>query len=88
MPEIAEEFTFVKEDPVLYKGGLECTCYDEEKYYEEQKEKEADLKEKKIQEAMLLIKKKHGKNKILKGTSYEEAATGRARNAQIGGHRE
>ncbi len=55
---------------------------------EEQKEKEADLKEKKIQEAMLLIKKKHGKNKILKGTSYEEAATGRARNAQIGGHRE
>ncbi|MBQ6560040.1 MAG: DNA methylase [Erysipelotrichaceae bacterium] len=60
----------------------------EEKEIDEQKEKEADLKEKKMQEAILLIKKKHGKNKILKGTSYEEAATGRARNAQIGGHRE
>ncbi len=42
MPELDEEFTFVKEDPVLYKGGLECTCYDEEKYYEEQKEKEEE----------------------------------------------
>lgn len=56
---------------------------------EQQKEEEsASLeKEKKLQQAMLAIKKKHGKNAILHGTSYQEAATGRERNTQIGGHR-
>ena len=44
-------------------------------------------REKKLQKAMLAIKKKHGKNAILHGTSYQEAATGRERNAQIGGHK-
>ena len=55
----------------------------------QQKEKESAAleKEKKLQQAMLAIKKKHGKNAILHGTSYQEAATGRERNAQIGGHR-
>ena len=36
---------------------------------------------------MLAIKKKYGKNAILPGTSYQEGATGRDRNRQIGGHR-
>ena len=56
---------------------------------EQQKEEESAAleKEKKLQQAMLAIKKKHGKNAILHGTSYQEAATGRERNAQIGGHR-
>ncbi|MBR0159695.1 MAG: DNA methylase [Oscillospiraceae bacterium] len=55
----------------------------------QQKEEESAAleKEKKLQQAMLAIKKKHGKNAILHGTSYQEAATGRERNAQIGGHR-
>lgn len=42
--------------------------------------------EKRLQEAMLGIKKKFGKNAILKGTSFEEGATMRERNEQIGGH--
>lgn len=51
-------------------------------------EKRAELaKERKIQETLLSIKKKYGKNAILKGTSYEEGATGRERNRQIGGHK-
>ena len=33
------------------------------------------------------IKSRYGKNAILKGTSYTEGATGRERNAQIGGHK-
>lgn len=45
------------------------------------------LKNKAIQETMLGIRAKYGKNAILKGTNYEEAATGRVRNEQIGGHR-
>ncbi|MCD7865191.1 MAG: DNA methylase [Clostridiales bacterium] len=44
-------------------------------------------KEKKLQEALLSIKNKYGKNAILKGTSYREGATMRERNGQIGGHK-
>lgn len=44
-------------------------------------------RERKMQEAMLSIKKKFGKNAILKGTNLEEGATTRDRNNQIGGHR-
>ena len=36
---------------------------------------------------MLAIKKKFGKNAILKGMSLEEGATARERNARIGGHK-
>ena len=44
-------------------------------------------KERKIQEAMLSIKKKFGKNAILKGMNFEEGATTKERNNQIGGHK-
>lgn len=47
----------------------------------------SDKKERALQEAMLSIKKKYGKNAILKGTNLEEGATARDRNQQIGGHR-
>ena len=39
------------------------------------------------QKAVLEIKKKFGKNAILKGISFTEGATARERNGQIGGHR-
>ena len=44
-------------------------------------------KEKKLQHAMLEIKKKYGKNAILKGTNFEEGATSVDRNQRIGGHK-
>jgi DNA polymerase V len=44
-------------------------------------------KERKMQEAMLHIKKKFGKNAILKGINLEDGATTRERNNQIGGHK-
>jgi len=47
----------------------------------------AHIRERKIQEAMLDIKKRYGKNAILKGRNLEEGATARERNAQIGGHK-
>lgn len=43
--------------------------------------------EKRLQNAMLEIKDKFGKNAILKGTSYLDAATARERNGFIGGHK-
>ena len=45
------------------------------------------LREQALQEALLEIKAKHGKNSILKGMSYTQAATARERNRQIGGHK-
>ncbi|MEA4901352.1 DNA methylase [Desulfitobacterium sp.] len=52
-------------------------------------DEEAELaREKKVQKAMLEIKKKHGKNAILKGMNLEEGATTVARNKRIGGHKE
>lgn len=50
-------------------------------------EEEALRKERRIQEAVLDIKKKYGKNAILKGMNFEEGATARQRNSQIGGHK-
>lgn len=44
-------------------------------------------KEKRTNEAVLAIKKRYGKNAILTGINFEDGATGRDRNAQIGGHR-
>ena len=44
-------------------------------------------KEKHIQQAMLHIKKKFGKNAVLKGMNLEEGATSKERNNQIGGHK-
>ena len=51
-----------------------------------QADEAAHVKERKIQEAMLGIKKKYGKNAILKGMNLEEGATARERNETIGGH--
>ena len=44
-------------------------------------------REKRRQQAVLAIKKKYGKNAILKGMDLEEGATARDRNGQIGGHK-
>ena len=44
-------------------------------------------KERRLQEAMLSVKKKYGKNAMLKGTNLQEGATTIDRNNQIGGHR-
>ena len=52
-----------------------------------EKENEELEKERKMQEAMLEIKKKFGKNAILKGMNLQEGATAKDRNRQIGGHK-
>ena len=50
-------------------------------------EKAADDRERKQQEAILEIRRRFGKNAILKGMDFEEGATARERNKQIGGHK-
>ena len=50
-------------------------------------EKEEAEKEKKLQKALLGMKKKYGKNAILRGMDLEEGATTIERNNQVGGHK-
>ena len=55
---------------------------------QEQQRQQALLeKEKRRQQAVLSIRKKYGKNAILKGMNYQEGATTILRNGQIGGHK-
>lgn len=55
---------------------------------EKAKEKEAAFqKERKLQESLIEVKNKYGKNAILKGLNFREGATSISRNQQIGGHK-
>ncbi|MGN0178935.1 MAG: DNA methylase [Monoglobaceae bacterium] len=61
------------------------TDYDEIVTKREKEELELQ-KERKIQEAMIDIKQRYGKNAILKGTNLQDGATTKERNESIGGH--
>lgn len=54
---------------------------------ERRQEDERLEKERRMQETLLDIKRKFGKNSILRGLNFEEGATARERNRQIGGHK-
>ena len=54
---------------------------------ERKEEEERRSRERKLQEAMLSVKKKFGKNAILKGMNLEDGGTTIERNHQIGGHK-
>lgn len=54
---------------------------------EREREKAEQERERRMQETMLTIKKRFGKNAILKGMNLEEGATAKDRNEQIGGHK-
>ena len=60
------------------EAGIQRSLFDDERGAE---------KERGGQEAILAIRRRFGKNAILKGMNFEEAATGRERNRQIGGHK-
>ena len=80
----------VDESLAQKKGTLEqLDLFTDYSAIQAQKETEeaALAREKRIQEAMLSIKKKHGKNAILKGMNLEDGATTVDRNRQIGGHK-
>lgn len=70
-------------------AGADRPCLPDYSAKEKQK-KEADAahaRERKLQETMLGIKKRFGKNAILKGLNLEDGATAKERNTQIGGHK-
>lgn len=59
----------------------------EEREREETEKRERLEKEKRRQTAILDIRRRFGKNAILKGMDFEEGATTRERNGQVGGHK-
>ena len=64
----------VREDRRLYQMDLFSDC-------------EALERERKLESAMLEVRKKYGANSLLKGLNFREGATAIERNSQIGGHR-
>lgn len=81
---VVEESTVI-EETAFEQLDLFTDYAAEEKRKEE--EKAALEKERRMQQAVLDIKKKFGKNAILKGMNLQEGATTMDRNNQIGGHK-
>lgn len=74
----------VPEDSV-HDCGEQLTLFTDFEALEREK---ADLaKERNRQEAILSIRRRFGKNAILRGMNFEEGATAKERNGQIGGHK-
>ena len=92
---LIRRITVVANDVVDEKIGKEKPRYEQFDLftdYEEQEQKliQQDIdetEERKLQNVLLDIKNKYGKNSILKGMNLEEGATTIERNGQIGGHK-
>ena len=67
------------------KGYVQMDIFTD--YAKIEEEKKVEKREKNMQKAVLGIKKKFGKNAILKGMNLQEGATAKDRNEQIGGHK-
>lgn len=72
----------INEDSNINKG------YTQFNLFEEIDDSVDEKKEKKLQQAIVNIKSKYGKNSVLKAMDLEEGATTIERNSQIGGHHE
>lgn len=73
-----DEPEFLQIDLFTDYAAIEC---------EKEAEKEKTDRERRLQQAVLGIKDKYGKNAVLRGLSFTEGATARERNMQVGGHR-
>ncbi len=81
----------ISEEAVAKKsiGSQQLDLFADYEALEEEKrhQDEALAKERRMQEALIHIKKQFGKNAILRGVSFAEGATGKERNRQVGGHK-
>lgn len=90
IPEVVKLYEQIVDRHIpIRRLNITCNRVVEEEY--RQYSMFADMEElernRRVQNAMLDIKKKFGKNAILKGMNLEESATTRERNRQIGGHK-
>ena len=83
IPKIAELYTQIRRMYVVC-NGVTSEEYMQYSFFMPAEDLERNRK---VQKAVLEIKNKFGKNAILKGLNFEEGATTRERNNQIGGHK-
>ena len=79
-----------KDDPsAVARSGEQISIFDNTEELEQRRaSEESELeRERRMQSAVIGIKKKYGKNAILRGMNLEEGATAKDRNSQIGGHK-
>lgn len=67
--------------------GEQISLFSESGTEAREKEKQELAEEEKVQHTLLDIRKKFGKNAVVKGADLEESATAMERNRQIGGHK-
>ncbi|NMB01071.1 MAG: DNA methylase, partial [Firmicutes bacterium] len=85
----------VRANHVVSEASIQTDCFEQLSLFTDyetlhrEKEREASelAREKKMQKTVLQIKKRYGKNAILKGMNLEDGATTIERNQQIGGHK-
>ena len=75
---------------MIRKLQISCSVQPQNEYQQYQlfAEDAKFQREHNLQQAILQIKRKYGKNALVRGTNLLEGSTARARNQQIGGHRE
>ena len=68
---------------------MQYSLFDDVEAQEQKRKQEQESlkKEHQLQEAILSIKDRYGKNAILKGMNFREGATTIERNEQVGGHK-
>lgn len=82
---ITANHLLTEEEAKASAGAEQLTFFD---MAEDIEKKAADEeREKRMQKAILDIKNRFGANSIMKGTSYQDAATGIERNESLGGHK-
>ena len=79
----------IPENEIPMPGGEQIGLFTDVAAMERERAAEAaaEAEERRLQRTVLAIKQKYGKNAILKAMNFEEGATTRARNRQVGGHR-
>lgn len=84
----AEQLIFYSEIDKHKESEQLSLFVDYEKRDREQAKKQEQLqKERIMQKTVIELKKRYGKNILLRGTSFIEGATGKERNREIGGHK-
>lgn len=79
----------IPERNVPREENIQLDFFTDYKQAEQQRidEEKAGKRERNMQKALLDIKRKYGKNAVLKGMNFKEGATAIERNGQVGGHK-
>ena len=82
---IGAERVVGKDEAERIRGLEQKSLFEDEEAHRD--EEVASKREQRVQQAMIDVREKFGKNAMLRATSLQEGATARQRNSQIGGHR-